>query len=408
MKLDNRIIAKLTLPHGKTDMIVFDDAVPGFGFRLRSTAKGKILRSWIMQYRAKGRTRRVLIGSEAVSAERARAEAKKIQAQVQLGGDPQGERETTRAKEAHTLRSIAADYLEARRPQLRPTSYRVTKLYLTDRAYFGPLHATAIGAITRADVAARLRLIAKNSGTVSAGRARSALSTMFAWAIGEGLAESNPVIGTNRPADSTPRDRVLKNEEVVAIWKASGDDDYGKIVRLLLLLGGRRAEIGGMRWSELDFEKGLWSLPKERAKNGRALTLPLPPQVLDIIKTAPERVGRDHLFGQRAESGFTHWGLSKAQLDKRLAGKAVPWRLHDLRRTCATRLADLGVQPHVIEAILNHYGGFRSGVSGTYNRSPYEREMRTGLALWADHVRSLVEGGERKVLRYPPMVHTSA
>src|SRR5262249_22263381 len=134
-------------------------------------------------------------------------------------------------KETHTLRSIADDYLEARRPELRPASYRVTKLYLTDRAYFGPLHAVTMGGITRADVAARLRLIAKNSGTVSAGRARSALSTLFAWAMGEGLCESNPVVGTNKPADSTPRDRVLKDEEVVAIWKASGDDDYGKIVR---------------------------------------------------------------------------------------------------------------------------------------------------------------------------------
>jgi integrase len=400
MRLDNRTITKLARPHDKADMIVFDDDLPGFGLRLRSADHGrKTLRSWVAQYRAKGRTRRVLIGSaEAVTAEQARAQAKKLLAQVQLGGDPQGERETARLKEAHTLRSIADDYLEVRKSELRPASYRVTKLYLTDRVYFGPLHALAIGGITRADVAARLRLIAKNSGTVSAGRARSALSTMFAWAMGEGLAESNPVVGTNRPADSTPRDRVLTDKEVVAIWKASGDDDYGKIVRLLLLLGGRRAEIGGMRWSELDLDKGLWSLPKERAKNGRALTLPLPAPALDIIKTVPDRVGRDHLFGQRAESGYTHWGLSKSGLDKRLAGKVAAWRLHDLRRTAATRMADLGVQPHVIEAILNHYGGFRSGVSGTYNRSPYENEMRTALALWANHVASLIEGGAQKVV----------
>jgi hypothetical protein len=119
---------------------------------------------------------------------------------------------------------------------------------------------------------------------------------------------------------------------------------------------------------------------------------------LDIIKTVPERVGRDHLFGQRAESGYTHWGLSKIGLDKRLAGKVATWKLHDLRRTAATRMADLGVQPHVIEAILNHYGGFRSGVSGTYNRSPYENEMRTALALWAERIASLIKDGVEKVV----------
>jgi len=398
MRLDNRTIAKLAPPPNKADTIVFDDDLAGFGYRMRSAAKGKTARSWVAQYRIKGRTRRVLIGSaETVSAEQARAAARKILAQVQLGGDPQGEKQTARLKAAHTLRSIAADYLETRKSELRPASYRVTKLYLTDPVYFGPLHAVAVSAITRADVAARLRIIAKNSGTVTAGRARSALSTLFAWAIGEGLGEANPVIGTNRPADSTPRDRVLEDHELVAIWKASGDNGYGKIVRLLLLTAARRQEIGGVRWSELDLDRGLWALPKERAKNGRALTLPLPQMALDIIKSVPEIVGRDQLFGTRADAGFTHWGPSKAELDKRLAGKVSAWKLHDLRRTAATRMGDLGTQPHVIEAILNHYGGFRSGISFTYNRSPYEGEMRTALALWADHVAGLI-GGVKKVV----------
>lgn len=324
-----------------------------------------------------------------------------ILAQVALGNDPQAAKQAARLKGAHTLRSVAEDYLAARKAELRPASYRVTRLYLISAAYFGPLHTTAIGEITRADIAARLRTIARASGTVTASRARSALSTLFAWAMGEGLVEANPTIGTNRPADPTPRDRVLSDAEIAAIWTEAGDGDYGKIVRLLLLTGARRQEIGGLRWSELDLDKGLWALPKERAKNGRALLLPLPQMALDIIAMMPERVGRDHLFGARAASGFTHWGMSKSELDKRLTGKVAEWKLHDLRRTCATRMADLGVQPHVIEAVLNHYGGFRAGVSGTYNRSPYEREMRAALALWADHVATITNGGERKVLAFP-------
>jgi integrase len=125
--------------------------------------------------------------------------------------------------------------------------------------------------------------------------------------------------------------------------------------------------------------------------------LPLPPKALSIVESVPERVDRDCLFGERAAAGFTNWSFGKAALDKRLAGKVAPWKLHDLRRTAATRLADLGVQPHVIECILNHHSGFRSGVSGTYNRSPYLNEMRTALALWADHLKALIEGDGRKV-----------
>jgi integrase len=173
------------------------------------------------------------------------------------------------------------------------------------------------------------------------------------------------------------------------------------MIKLLILTAARRAEVGGMCWSEIDIDKGLWLLPKERAKNKRALSLPLSALALSIVKSVPARVDRDQLFGERATSGFTQWVLGKQALDRRIAGKAEPWRPHDLRRTCATRMADLGVQPHVIESILNHYSGFRSGVSGTYNRSPYEREMRAALALWADHVSSLVHGSERKVVTFP-------
>src|SRR5215472_19071887 len=332
LRLNNRTVARLKLPAGKDDVIHFDDDLVGLGFRLRRSGD-RVLRSWVCQYRAHGRTRRILIGSaEVLGAEQARAQAKKLLGAVALGHDPQAEKAARRLRDGHSLRAVVDDYLAAKQPSLRPSSFRVTKLYLTGKAYFGPLHATAIGEITRADVAARIGAIARNSGTVTAGRARSALSSLFAWAMGEGLCESNPVIGTNKPADSTPRDLVLKDDEIAAIWNACKGDDYGRLVRLLALTGARRAEIAGMRWSELDLDNGLWSLPKERAKNKRALLLPLPPLALSIIRSVPERVGRDQLFGERAASGFTHWGEAKQALDVRLAGKVKPWRLHDLRR----------------------------------------------------------------------------
>jgi integrase len=398
MKLDTRTVARLALPAGKNDHIEWDDDLSGFGFRLRASGD-RVLGSWICQYRVHGRQRRILIGAAKVlSAEQARVQAKKILAKVALGEDPQADRQGLRAKEAHSLRSVIDEYLVVKQPSLRPASFRVTTLYLTGKAYFGPLHSTPISQITRADIAVRLLAIARNSGTVTAGRARSALSTLFRWAMGQGLCEANAVIGTNKPPDAQPRERVLSDAEIAAIWAASGDGEYGKIIKLLLILAARRAEIGGMCWSEIDLEKGTWSLPKERAKNKRALTLPLPGLAISIIESVPERVSRDQLFGERAAAGFTVWVEAKQQLDARLGNKVRPWTLHDLRRSAATRMCDLGVAPWVVEQILNHQSGHRAGIVGVYNLSSYDPQVRSAVGLWSAHIQSLVEGGGRKVI----------
>jgi integrase len=192
---------------------------------------------------------------------------------------------------------------------------------------------------------------------------------------------------------------VLTDAELTAIWRACGDDDFGRIVRLLILLGARRQEVGGMRMrSELDLDRGTWTLPAERSKNGRAHTLPLLPMALAIIDAVPKMATRDQLFGVRAD-GYTQWEDGKAALDKRSG--VTDWVLHDIRRTVATRMADLGIGPHVIEQVLNHVSGHKSGVAGIYNRSSYEREVRAALALWHDHLRSIVEGSERKIVSMP-------
>lgn len=144
-----------------------------------------------------------------------------------------------------------------------------------------------------------------------------------------------------------------------------------------------------MCWSEFDAD--TWTLPKERSKNGRAHTLPLPSSAW----------GMDHLFGVNAAAGFTAWAVNKAALDQWLGDAVAAFTLHDLRRSAATHMADIGVQPHVVEQILNHQSGHRRGVAGIYNRSAYEKEVRNALALWADHVGALVGGGDRKILAFP-------
>jgi integrase len=412
LKLTQRNVAGLKLPDGMTDKIYFDDDLKGFGLRLRSDG-GRLRRTWVAQYRVGSATRRLRIGdAETMNPDQARAKAKEELAKVALGHDPQGEKVAQRLNAAHTLRSVVDDYLamkklELERGEYRASSYRVTGLYLTGKAYFGPLHSTAITEITLPDIATRLNAITRNSGTVTSGRARSALSSLFAWAMQNGLMgrdPRNPVIATKKPKDATPRDRVLSEAELAAIWRACKDDDFGKIVKLLMLTGCRRDEIGGLRWNEIDLEKGLLSLPGERVKNGHAHTLPLTPLALAIIGSVHRRIDRDFLFADRSNVGFTDWSGAKRDLDDRLGDDVAQWRLNDLRRTVATQMGDLGVEPHIIEAVLNHHSGHRSGVAGVYNRAKYVRQVATALALWADHVRSLIDGGERKVLPFSTAV----
>ena len=117
-----------------------------------------------------------------------------------------------------------------------------------------------------------------------------------------------------------------------------------------------------------------------------------------IIRDVPHMAFRDQLFGVRGR-GFTSWAQGKTALDERSG--VTDWTVHDIRRSVATRMGDLGVQPHVIEAVLNHQ---RAGVAGIYNKSPYANEVRAALALWEDHIHALLTGGERKII---PYVHTA-
>src|SRR5262249_25456057 len=159
-----------------------------------------------------------------------------------------------------------------------------------------------IDQVSRKDVASRLTKITNDHGAIVAAAARAKLSAFYSWAMGEGLAEANPVVGTNKPAAGAERDRVLTDDEIVAIWRAADDGSaFGKIIRLLLLTACRRAEVGGMSWQELDLKTGQWSIPPQRTKNARKHTLALPPAALEIVNSVPRMVGRDLLFGEHSE-----------------------------------------------------------------------------------------------------------
>src|SRR5262249_44631443 len=152
-----------------------------------------------------------------------------------------------------------------------------------------PLAKLGLGQIDRRKVAILLGEIETTSGPVSRNRARSAFSAFFSWCITEGLLNANPVMGTARANEKGSRERVLAPDELRTLWHALGEDRFSDIVRLLLLTGQRRTEIGGLQWSEVDLARKLIVLPPERTKNGRQHELPLSHQALAIVERQPRR-----------------------------------------------------------------------------------------------------------------------
>lgn len=390
MKLSQNSIARFKMPAGKTEHIEFDDEMHGFGLRIRKGDNGEH-RTLIAQYKIGAKHRRITLGNVAkVNFEHARREAKKIFGRVANDEDPAIDRAEARHIASHTLDAAIKKYLEAlrtgvatgrrrKRPMRSSTLEQVTHHL---EAVWKPLHSLALGSITRAHIAPVVSAIAKERGPVAANRARANLSAFFRWAMGEGLCENNPVVGTNKQTEDGPRDRALSMSEAARVWLAAPDNDYGRIVRLLLLTGCRRDEIGALRWSEINLEARTITLPGERTKNGRAHVISLSESAIGILASLNRRADRDLVFGFGA-GGFSGWSKSKASLAVELKEE---WTLHDLRRTVATRMADIGVQPHVIEALLNHVSGHKAGVAGVYNLSTYAAEKRAALDVWASHL----------------------
>jgi integrase len=389
MNLTATTVSGLKLGQDEADRIWFDDAVPGFGLRIRQSGS----RSWIFQYKLGTKTRRLVIGqASAIKLGRAREIAGEYHAKVKLGRDPAGEKRVQVQRSSHTFDALVKRYLDQQRGELRPGSYREIARHLEQHA--APLHALPLDTIDRRIIADRLSSIEKNSGAVTANRVRATMSAMFGWAMREGLAQENPVANTNKRAER-PRDRVLKDPELRLIWQALNGGQYATIIKLLMLTAQRVNEIAGLRWSEIDFDRGVISLPAERTKNARAHEIPIAPTLRTLLKAQPKIAGRDLVFGKPGGGPFSGLSRCKERLDARIAelnkGQPLaPWVHHDLRRSAATGMADIGIQPHIIEAVLNHISGHKGGIAGIYNRATYSVEKAQALARWDEHLRAVV------------------
>jgi integrase len=369
----------LKLERGKTDLIRFDDKIAGFGVRVRRLDSGEIARSYVYQYKVGDRQYRSSLGKvDGITAKQARELAQGHAIKLKTGINPAEEQRAMRARStAPTLNAAVEQYLAAMATTRRENTLLAARRYLAGwQKKFGD---RTLDEITPREVAAYLDTIA---GDAAANRACISLSAFYVWARKKHLCSTNPTTETERRRVGDPRDRVLSDKEVIAVWQATGaDHDHDRVVRMILLTGCRRNEIAQLKWSEVDLDAGTILIAKERSKNRVAHLVPLVDEAKAILQAQP-RTG-DSVFGKK---GFVSFGPNKVILDRRVQ-LGEPWQLRDLRRTVRSGLSRLGVAPHVAEAVINHVP---PKLIRTYDRYSYVNEKREALERWAGHIRVLL------------------
>ena len=399
--------AALTRIRATSERQEIPDSASSCGLRLVIQPSGH--RSWAMRFRRpNGKPAKLTLGPLAISGDEmegdpaigapltlaaARRLAERVSHERALGRDVTAEKHRARLeRKAH----IAANFEQAARDFVRQHAMRKTRRWQATARVLG-LSPDDLELIPNG-LAARWRdvPIADVDGP-SESRARAmftSLRTMFTFLLERRRVKANPCLGVTSPEAPRARDRVLTDDEVVRFWAATEtlSKPFCQALRVLLLTGARLNEVASMKRDELSADGLTWYLPAERSKNGLAHTVPLAPLVRDILSKVDKIAGSDFVFTSTGKVPVAGFGKIKPQLDA--AMKGVPhWRLHDLRRTCVTGMAELGIRPDVIELTVNHRSGSsRRGVAGIYNRSELLPERKAALERWAAHVEHLVSG----------------
>lgn len=367
-----------------------DPGIPGLYVVLQPTGA----KSFALRYRFDGRSRKLTLGRyPRITLAEARKLALEALEAIAHGHDPAAARKaepgTDASKDRDRVTEIVEAYLRHKSRSLRSAD--------TVRRYFEVEVLPVLGRrriqdIKKREVAEMLDAIVERGSPITANRVFANLRAMFNWAREKGVIETSPLLGMKAPAKERSRDRILSSEEIAILWRATDDlgEPFGPLYRLLLLSGQRLREVAEMRWSEV--EGDLWTLPGARTKNGEPHSVPLSPLALATLEGLHRIEGEaGYVFtttGLAPVSGFTK---AKRRLDRsitRIANEGglsqpAPFVIHDLRRTATSGMAELGVPPHVCEAVLNHSSGQVSGVAAIYNRYAYGPEKRNALERWA-------------------------
>src|SRR5262252_8021523 len=375
------------LPTPESDVVYWDAGYPGFGVKV--TPKGR--KVFIVLYRTAGagsKLRKYTIGPYGrVTLHQARVAAQKVFAAKLEGRDPAAEK---RAARRRIVADRVEDLLEAFIAQRLTQNRSGGEIARLLRREVGKTWAgRSIHEITKRDVVGLVTAIEQRGAPVAANKALKVTKTFLRWCVGRAVLDQSPAEGVPLPSKEVARDRVLDDNElahvILAARKIGGP--YGGIVELLALTGQRREEVARLQREELDLAQRIWMIPKSRTKNAKAHVLHLSEQSMAVL-TRADRPG-PYVFSLLGAKPFQEFSRAKRVLDQ-LSG-VTGWRLHDLRRTCVSGMARLGIAPHVADKILNHQSGTISGVAAVYQRHEFIAERQAALDVWGAHVSELFE-----------------
>src|SRR5450759_2211217 len=374
------------LPTPNLDVDSWDAGFAGVGVKI--TPKGR--KVFVVLYRTGGagsKLRKYTIGPYGrVTLHQARVAAQKVFAAKLEGRDPAAEkREAKRRVVADRVEDLLESFIAQHLSQNRSAG-EVSRLL---RREIGKAWTSkSIHEITKRDVVEVISAIEQRGAPVAANKTLKSIKTFLRWCVGRAVLDQSPADGVPLPTKEVARDRVLDDRELTQVILAARKfgGPYGGIVELLALTGQRREEVARLSWEELDLKLRVWTIPKSRTKNAKVHVVHLCEQSLDVLKRA-RRQG-PLVFSLLGTKSFQEFSKAKSVLDQ-LSGVSG-WRLHDLRRTCVSGMARLGVAPHVADKILNHQSGTISGVAAVYQRHEFLAERRAALDLWGAHIGRLI------------------
>ena len=368
-----------------------DVLVPGL--RLRVGASGA--KTFILRKRLGGKARNLTLDryhERRFTLADARKKARALISDIEAGAEPQPRGRCRKAQTTGgTVKALFEDYKKAK-AHLRSIA-EVKRIF--EKYVIPELGGRLADSVTRADIT---RLIDGIPARTMARAVAAQLSAFYSWAMPRlDRLDSNPCRDAWKPPKPPSRDRVLSDDEIRALWKASLEEPkpFGPGIRLLLLTLQRREEVFSADVGEFDLKNAVWTIPGSRAKNGVVHLVPLSAAALAEIKPLIGERKEGKLFPARgraehAPSGFSRsWARVREAVEKELGRPVERFTMHDLRRTGATGLQRLGVRLEVTEAVLNHVSGSRGGIVGVYQRHHFTEEKRHALELWAAELRKL-------------------
>jgi integrase len=382
-----------TLPTPTKDIVYWDSGCPGFGVKI--TPKGR--KVFIVLYRAGGvgsRLRKYTIGPYGrVTLHQARVAALKIFAARAEGKDPAAEKQQARRRlVADRVEDLVEAFITEHLSKKR-SAREISRLL---RREVVPQWGTrSIHEIGKRDVIELVSEITARGAPSAANKLLKVVKTFFGWCVGRAILDASPAKELGAPVRETARDRVLNDDELARIIGAARqlNGPYGAIVEFLALTGQRREEVAQLIWEEIELASQIWTLPGARTKNGKPHIVHLSKEAIAVLMRMP-RLGR-FVFSLSGGRPFQSFSAAKRELDK--LSEVTGWRLHDLRRTCVSGMARLGVAPHVADKILNHQTGTISGVAAVYQRHEFLAERKDALERWGGHVAGLLQNAKRLV-----------